>query len=115
MEKLLTNSIGCGKIVARKEGAYEENNQRFHFGRCPRKGKARCREERRDGQRVDFNVNRKTKVKEKKMIKAIGKPNEIMEFIDKLIEEYGNITLGELCIILEKEKAENESYREQML
>lgn len=64
MEKLLTNSIGCDRIMARKEVAYEENNQRFYFGRRPRKGKERCREERRDGQRVDFNANRKTKVKE---------------------------------------------------
>ena len=66
MEKLLTNSIGCGRIVARKEVEYEKNNQRFYFARSTRKGKARCREEWRDGQRVDFNVNRKTKIRSEK-------------------------------------------------
>lgn len=66
MEKPLTNSIGCGRIVARKEVGYEKNNQRFHFKRSPRKGEARCREEWRDGQRMDFNVNRKTKIRSEK-------------------------------------------------
>lgn len=62
----MTNSISCDRIMARKEVAYEKNNQRFYFGRSTRKGEARCREERRDGQRVDFNVNRKTKIRSEK-------------------------------------------------
>lgn len=66
MGKLLTNSIDCGRMVARKEVGYEKNNQRFYFGRSPRKGEARCREEWRYGQRVDFNVNRKTKIRSEK-------------------------------------------------
>jgi hypothetical protein len=42
------------------------------------------------------------------MIKACGSPQEIMAFIDSLILEYGNITLRELFIILEKERVERE-------
>lgn len=42
------------------------------------------------------------------MVKFKGKPKEVVDFIGGLIEEYGNITLKELFIILEKERMENE-------
>lgn len=42
------------------------------------------------------------------MVKFKGNPKEVVDFIGSLIEEYGNITLKELFIILEKERLENE-------
>ena len=42
------------------------------------------------------------------MLKFKGSPIEVMDFIGGLIKEYGNITLKELFIILEKERIENE-------
>jgi hypothetical protein len=41
------------------------------------------------------------------MVKFNGNPKEVVDFIDGLIEEYGNITLRELFIILEKERMES--------
>ena len=42
------------------------------------------------------------------MVKFKGTPEEVIDFIGGLIKEYGNITLKELFIILEKERLENE-------
>lgn len=42
------------------------------------------------------------------MIKAVGKPKEIMAFIEGFVRQYGNITLKELKEILDKELKTNE-------
>ena len=42
------------------------------------------------------------------MVKFKGNPKEVVDFIGGLIKEYGNITLRELFIVLEKERLENE-------
>lgn len=41
------------------------------------------------------------------MVKFKGNPKEVVDFIGGLIEEYGNITLKESFIILEKERMES--------
>lgn len=42
------------------------------------------------------------------MIKAVGKPKEIMAFIEGFVRQYGNITIKELKEILDKELKTNE-------
>ena len=42
------------------------------------------------------------------MIKAVGKPKEIMAFIEGFVRQYGKITLKELKEILDKELKTNE-------
>jgi hypothetical protein len=98
--------------VARKEVAYEKNNQRFHFGRSTRKGKARCREEWSDGQRLDFNANRKTKIRSEKMLKFYGKPHELRQYLRSLTERFGEKQkLIAVCIMLKKEFDEKNEFR----
>ena len=41
------------------------------------------------------------------MLKFKGNAKEVVDFIGGLIKEYGNITLKELFIILEKERMES--------
>jgi hypothetical protein len=67
MEKLLTNSISRGRIMARKEVANEESSKRFVVKRCSRKGAKLRGENGNECKRVYFYANCKLqKVKEKK-------------------------------------------------